>query len=561
VRSTGTGGSAFDGNAGSGTGGEARIQATAGGRVAVTGSTQLDSGGLGGTGLTEAPPIFPNVAGATGTAGQSRILVNGGAVQLDTLEATAIGTGGAATGAGTSGGNGAGGLVELNVVNGSLAATGSLLQAFGIPGAGPNGTGTGGNVVASGTGAGISGEDFVAQAGVDATLAGVRMTDLLDVTAQRRISVKGPASGRLVSLASRDIDIPAGGSVGGAATEQVTFRVLPSGSQTVIGGTAAGPGYTLDRNELARVGGRQLSVLAPATGTAAGRPPDVLIDSFTLAADVQPDNFGFELLTPGTARVVGDVLISGASAGDRLNLVAGQRFEVIAPAGSVRVRDSAGKPAGALRIASTNIVVADSALAAQLAADPNFAGRNLALLVNPAAPNPAGQIEAGGVAFVPSQPQGSAAPATLFVQNTGPNFANPAGVTVGSGGLTISPIGLATVQGFGRRANADGSFTTGDAFFRLASYDRSAGAFTADSELNLCNINSGKCPGRLPPAARTALTRIVLGPLLPPQAEPRDDVIDSAGLWDIPLIDEPVTSGGDSSLWDDDDDDDEEDEK
>ncbi|HEX6376799.1 MAG TPA: hypothetical protein VFZ91_13895 [Allosphingosinicella sp.] len=557
VRATGLGGSVFAGTPGAGLGGEARLQTSTDGRIAVAGPTRLDANGTGGTGASETP-VLPDVSGGAGTGGNARVLMNGGTVQLDALLATAIGTGGAATGAGPNGGNGAGGLVELNVAAGGLAARDSLLQAFGTAGAGPNATGTGGNVVATGAGAGISGERLVAQAGVGATLGGVRMTNLIDAIAQRRIAVTGPAAAATVTLASRDIDVPASGSIGAANTDLVTFQVLPSASQTLIGGTAAGPGYTLDRNELSRVRGRQITLFAPALGTAPGRPPDLLVDGLTLAAGLQPS---FDIVTPGKVRVVGDVLMAGAGAGSRLSFLAGERFEVITPAGSLRMLDAAGNPAGSLRIQSAHTVVADAGLAGQLAADPNFAGRNLALLVNPAPANLRGYIEAGGVNFVVVQPNGNGPPGTLFVQNTGPNFATLAGVTVGAGGLTVSPAGLASVQGFGRRQNADGSFTTGDAFFRMAAFDRAGGAFTDDSEFNRCNINSGLCPQTLPGPGRPALTTVVLGPLLPPEAEPRDDVIDASGLADTPLIDEPVTSGGDSSLWSGDDDDEEEDDE
>lgn len=548
VRATGAGGSAFAGNAGAGTGGEARLQAGGGGRITVTGSTRLDAGGFGGSGATETPPLFPNVSGGAGRAGAARILVDGGLVQLDTLEAGAIGAGGAATGTGMTAGSGVGGLAELNVAGGSLTVRDSVLRAFGTAGAGPNGSGTGGNVLATGTGAEITGTRLVAEAGVDATLGGVRMTQLVDVHAQRRIAVAGRVEARAVSLASRDIDIAATGDIG--AADLVAFQVLPTGLRTVIGGSAQGPGYTLDRNELARVAGARISVDVPAPEIGIGPPPEVVVDGLTLAANLQPDPFSFQITTPGTIRVVGDVLMGGAGTADNLSFTANQRFEVITPAGSLRLLDSAGNPSGSLVIASRNIVVADSALAAQLAADPNFTGRNLALLPNPAPAVPRGYVEAGAIHFIVNQPQGAGPPGTLFVQNTGANFADLAGVTVGAGGLRISPVGLATVQGFGRRLNADGSFTSGDAFFRLALYDRTGGAFTDESEFNLCRINGGLCPPRLPGAARPALTRIVLGPLLPPEAEARGDAIDAAGLTDIPLIDEPVTSGGDSSLWD-----------
>lgn len=549
VRANGQGGAAFAGSPGAGIGGDARIQA--GGRIAVAGATRIEANGTGGTGTSETPAL-PDASGGAGTGGIALVEVFGADAQLGALEASAIGAGGAATGKGTSGGNGTGGLVRLDIFSGSLAAGDVSLRAFGTAGAGPNAVVAGGNVVATGPAGSITGNRLVARAGVDSTLGGIRMAQLVDSTAQRRTVVAGRVEAPAISLASGDIDIQSGGAVGGAGTGLVDLRVLPTGLSTRIGGTAPGPGYTLDRNELGRLTGARIRVDVPAAEVSIGPPPDVIVDSLTLAAGLQPDPFRFEILAPGTIRVVGDVLMSGAGAADRLEFTAGQRFEVITPGGSIRALDAAGNPSGSLVVASRNIVVADAALAAQLAADPNFAGRNLALLLNPAPAVPRGFVEAGGVHFIVNQPQGFIPAGTLFVQNTGSSFADLAGITVGSGGLRISPVGLATVQGFGRRLNADGSFTTGDSFFQLAVFDRTSGAFTNESELNRCKINGGLCPARLPAAARPALARIVLGPLLPPEAEPRDALIDSSGLADIPLIDEPVTSGGDSGLWDED---------
>jgi hypothetical protein len=66
----------------------------------------------------------------------------------------------------------------------------------------------------------------------------------------------------------------------------------------------------------------------------------------------------------------------------------------------------------------------------------------------------------------------------------------------------------------------------------------------------------GPGPG---PAGRPTNSAVVLGPLVPGEARRLGDVID-ATLGGETLIDEPVASGGDSSLWagDDGDEDDEE---
>jgi hypothetical protein len=253
----------------------------------------------------------------------------------------------------------------------------------------------------------------------------------------------------------------------------------------------------------------------------------------------------------------------GADGADGMTFRADERFELITP-GALHLLDAAGNPAGQLRIASANIAVAEAALAAQLAADPNFAGRDAALLANAGPANPLGFVRAGGVVFTLGN--------TLFVQNSGTPD-DLAGVTVAGGGLTIAPVGPlpAIVVGFGRQLNPDGSFTTGNAFFATIAFDRANGTFTDASEFNLCKINSGVCPQppqpqQLIPAPTASV--FILGPLnmLEERRDP-SDVIDDA-LAALPLIEEPVTSGGDSSFWvggggdgDGDDDDDDEDEE
>src|SRR3546814_5616722 len=93
------------------------------------------------------------------------------------------------------------------------------------------------------------------------------------------------------------------------------------------------------------------------------------------------------------------------------------------------MRDAQGDLAGQLTLFSNNIVVADSSLAGQLAADPNFAGRDEALLDNDGPVNPAGYIQAGRVGLLTG--------GTLFVQHTG-TPTRFCGITVGSGGLFVT---------------------------------------------------------------------------------------------------------------------------
>jgi hypothetical protein len=193
-------------------------------------------------------------------------------------------------------------------------------------------------------------------------------------------------------------------------------------------------------------------------------------------------------------RVDGTVAYTHASGTDQFVLNAGERIQVVTPTGGIILSNTAGLPGGVLRMTSPLITVTDAALAAQLAANPNFAGRNDALFVNSGAVNARGYLQGGGIAFTVGN--------GLFIQNTGTST-DFAGVAVGAAGLAIrgSTAAPISVVGYGRRHNADGSFTTGEPFFALVDFGKGAGtSYTADSELNECNINAG-CP--VPPAPTT----------------------------------------------------------
>jgi filamentous hemagglutinin family protein len=545
----GQGGSANSGTSSGGTGGEARLEATAGGRIAGV-AASIGATGVGGHGFANPPPL-PNMPGGSGTGGAARVLINGGNIQFDTLFAAALGVGGPAAANGQANGTGAGGLVQIISTDGVLAARDSFYFAQGLGAVDPASVGTNGNVVVTATGNPIAGERMLALSGGDLTLANIRMTAHVETGVDGTLHILGPVAAPFMNVSAHDIDIAGGGSVGGVGTVDVRFGVSNRTEQTVIGGAAAGPGYTLDAAELARVRSDFVEITAVKLGTAA----DVLVDDFDLPIGAIANPFSLRLITDGTLRVVGEARLLGADAADSLTFRADERFELITPGGGLHLLDSAGNPAGQLTIASANIVAADSALAAQLAADPNFAGRDAALLANDAAPNLLGHIRAGGAVFTVGS--------TLFIQNSG-TPTDLAGVTVAGGGLTIAPAGPqpAIVVGFGRGRNPDGTFTTGDAFFATVAFDRANGAFTDDSEFNLCKINGGVCPLRQPAPTSSVF---ILGPLsmLEEHRDPADMIDDRLGA--APLIEEPVTSGGDSSFWtgvdDDEDDDDEDDEE
>ena len=401
--------------------------------------------------------------------------------------------------------------------------------------------------------------------------AATRATDVSDIRAMRLATIGGRVVGREIRIGSIDIDLQTNGAVGDAATELVILDVdggdngpLPGGPApalglaanqfTVLGGTTQGPGYTLTNAEAGRIRAGTLRILVPALSAVANRAPDLIIRDLSVNGGGAAAGLGvLQVITPGIGRVEGNVLMANARAQDGLLLNACDRLEVVTPTSTVRVRDAAGAPGGTLQLVSNNIWVASATIIDALRADPNYAARDDDLIDNDGTDAPRGYVEGGTVTLTTR--------GTAYVQNTtaalgtfasGSDFG---GITTGAGGLTIVADAANTnVYAFGRRLNADGTFTTGDIFFFQSTYNSNAGAnYTPTAAVNTCIIVTGQCPARVPPDTGVDGKEPFTGPtdgsvaILLPQGE-TDDVIDSSFAAES-LIEEPVTSGSEPGLW------------
>ena len=233
-----------------------------------------------------------------------------------------------------------------------------------------------------------------------------------------------------------------------------------------------------------------------------------------------------------------------------------QRIEVATPTGSVRVRDAAGAPGGTLLLASNNIWVASPAILDRLRADPELCGprrrsarqwrrsrRRAAMSRRTASRSrPAARCSSRTAAPAPS-----ARPIRRHHRRR--RAGSP------SGRPAPAP---AIVTAFGRRLNADGSFTTGDAFFFAVDFQAGGGArrsyaaarrsTPASSSPASARRGAPADPGRRAAIRSPGPTGGSDAILLPPGAD-EDDLVDTSFAAE-PLIEEPVTSGGEISLWD-----------
>jgi hypothetical protein len=603
----GTGGNGR-GSGGNGAGGSATLSAT-GAPVIVFGPVSMLADGNAGAGGNSLSAGF----GATGQAAGGILNVGAFAHGQSGIagELTLSDVTGSASGLGNGTGNAAG-QWHLSAIGGDVSATNVTLTATaGGTGPGPapastidaqgrliNLSGvstltTDGDILLTATGKGrvaggrlnlVSGRDVVVahvgapansltvdvvnlfiRAADDVTVnagAVTRASDVTDIRAVDLATISGLVIGRRIAIGSADLDLPATGAIGDAATELVALEVAggttPAGvpaQATTLGGTTQGPGYTLTAAEAGRIRAGTLRVLVPALSANPARAPDLIVRDLTLNGGGAAAGIGtLEILTPGIARVEGNLLLAGARAQDGITFAATARLEVPTPVGSIRVRTAAGAPGGTLRLDSNNLWVASAAIIDALRANPNYAGRDADLLDNGGTEVPRGYVEANGVMLVSG--------GTLYVQNNGSTaqFTQDfAGVTVGAGGLTVTAAAPNTnVTAFGRRLNADGSFTTGDAFFFQSTYNTD-GSFTPGAALNTCIIVTGQCPGRPPAVPVPGGADATTGPfgdsiggssgVLSAAGAGGDDLIDSSFAAD-PLIEEPVTSGSEAGLWD-----------
>lgn len=380
--------------------------------------------------------------------------------------------------------------------------------------------------------------------------AGTRLTGTASVSVRADgANIGGEILGNEIEISSRDIDLT--GEVGDQNTDLVSLGVLDTSQPAVVGGTTEGQGYTLTDAEADRIAADRLAIGVEGP---AGAAPAMIVRDLSLSATGANSVGTLALGTNTVMQVEGAVLLANAGPDNAIEIAAGTRLQIVTPGGSLRVRDAAGAPAGTIEIVSANIWAASDDLIGQLAADVNFAGRNEALLANDGPVEPRGYIEAADVLLRPGQ--------TLFVQNSGAadEFA---GITVVENTLTIVPSGNGplTVYAFGRRINPDGSYVTNNGFFAEVDFQAGAGGYTDESEFNRCIINTGVCPaagGGIPdgpagPGGPDPIEGPVGGSdtiLLPPAGDD-DDLVDTSFGAD-PLIEEPVTSGGDSSLWNED---------
>lgn len=521
-------------------------------------------------------------AGGTARAGMSALLTGSGSTPQITigqlgLQSDALGGSVAGNFAGRVAVEALGGTVNVGSLTAS--ALGDALAAGALP---SSLVGDGGSLLVSGTLVLDTLGDIAVRTGQGGIIGGPSVlapTAQVFITSQGAIRFAGDNDnaigfgGQVMQLSAREIDIAPGARIG---AEFVDFTSLDTDGTAILGGTTEEAGFTLTADEATRIEAGEFTFFGPSIASNDPNLPDILIRDVTIAGTFD-DGVGavriFADPFDGIVRIEGAVSYLDAAASDLFSISA-QRIEVVTP-GGIGIVDPAGQPGGILSLNAQDIWAADADTIAQLQADPAFAGRNELLAVAAAgSDDPLGYLRGNRVELGVGN--------SLLVRNTGAAL-DGGGILVGSSpgaGLSIfssqgdqsaSALGL-DVFAYGRRQRADGTFVTGPEFFSEVNFNRvdpSLTLYLDASAFNDCVINTGECPVRPDPQAPIeqevpGLTNPTVAegpitltePLVPTEAEEDEKFgMDFPGLVDAPmfsedpLLDDPVASGGDSSLY------------
>jgi hypothetical protein len=416
------------------------------------------------------------------------------------------------------------------------------------------------------------------------------------ITAGTRISLDvggtavfgGLAAAPTIAISSGDIAFSQNGGLGNANTGTITLTANRSGS-VVIGGTTSDSQssgtYALDGSEISRIRAQNIVINAPnvsSTGTGVEiRALTLNGSSATSGVNLNGAEGSLTINTPGTIRVNGNAVFNSMAATNRVSLNAG-RVEINADTGGIFLNGSS--PGGTLSINATNIHVASAELLGRLAENVNFTGRDTALSLPIATSRPDGVLQASTLQFTVGS--------TLFIQNTGTALLN-AGFFGRVGSFQVTP--RSSQQGssspidmviYGQLLDA-GDLVRNGTSVRDLIFPRSTSSsgqdsggpsgFTSTSSINGCLLSAISCggggiteqsptvishAGPPPPTpaaereaqkeqeeAEAAAEEAARGeaaprkPIMPPVT-----IVNTRRLGVEPIIDEPVTSGGNPNL-------------
>lgn len=397
----------------------------------------------------------------------------------------------------------------------------------------------------------------------------------------------GLAVAPTIAISSGDIAFSQAGGLGNANTGTLTLTANRSGA-VILGGTTSdsqstSSGYTLDSSEISRIRAQNIVINAPnvsSTGTGLEiRALTMNGSAATSGVNLNGSEGSLTINTSGTIRVNGNAIFNSMASTNRVSLNA-RRLEINADTGGIFLNGSS--PGGVLSITADNIHIASAELLGRLAENVNFTGRDTALSLPITPSRPDGVIQASRLQFRVGS--------TLLIQNSGTSLLN-AGFFGRVGSVEITPTesqsnrtGVIDMVIYGQLLDS-GDIVRNGTSVRDLIFTRSTSAgpttsitgFTPNSSVNGCLLSAVSCGGGgITEMGPTAVVHA--GPPPPQRAEeqqaereqeeaeaaaeeaargeaaprrpimPPVTIVNTRRLGVEPIIDEPVTSGGNPNL-------------
>lgn len=436
-------------------------------------------------------------------------------------------------------------LTERDLDVRSAAATGGNISLTSIGGVA---TVAGINAALPASGIAAGGNVFI-EAGENLNVAGaVTAANSIELRAGERASIDAAVVGREIDLRASDVAIASSGSLGRLdTTRSVT---LAGGSTARIGGVdGTEQDFVIDNDEFARIQASESIGISASTAIILDQL-DIRVASAATATGNVRGGGQVSFAAAEGIDVIGEVLMTGATADNALALATGGDVFLDASAGLLEINDGAGNYLGLIGIEAANFYAMTEQARADVAAATGIDAIDDRLAQNDGIDNPDGLIRAGTLDI-------TTIASDVFIQNTAPGtrFEERRGFTVDQ--LLISDPG-GTNQPIVINGIIAGA--TGIDAVLLAQI---SSAFDPGSTINGCLIaNPANCvqipehlgEGFFPvqdlieeelsedETSEQGLESGVLDTPLFELKDPLDSVED-------PLLDDPVTGAGNEDLW------------
>ncbi|HEV2569566.1 hypothetical protein [Sphingomonas sp.] len=392
-------------------------------------------------------------------------------------------------------------------------------------------------------------ERLLLDSGGSLSLGGVSSSMDLVLSSDSVISFSGDVSAPNIKLTSADLALTNGARLGGANTNQLALLATP-GRTISFGGSEFESSYSISGAEAQ--GLRAANVTIEASNL-------VTVRSATLQASSVPN---LTIRSAGNIVVNGAFAVQNASSTNSVSFEAGDRLAVLTDAGGSVTITGSSDPAGTLRLTANNIVVTNSSIAEQLQSNPNFAGRDQALAAPAETPRPEGFVRAGRLELTARD--------LAVIQNSG-TATQFGGFDAGQSMVVRNRTGSGNLDLviYGRVQGNDGPGARG--LITLAAGE-GAIRLVPSSTINGCLVTGDSCvvfePEPEEPTEELApvLVQIpdffeaqVLTPVGPSENDPAEvtklptinlvTAVDTAPLVPDQIVTDPVSGGGNPSLW------------